>query len=146
MTTRDLAERVRKERQPAWDRADPTQAVVWTQKLNPDDEEAVRRAVDAAGFVGVERDERMRQVAALMVGQVTALDDSQPADGANGKTSESSGLAVLRRVAGDGGRRREADRTAAEQAVEVQAGHGPHQAGEHAESHHFGRTIRPRRE
>jgi len=81
MTARELADRVRKERQPAWERSDPTQSVVWTQKLNPDDEAAVHRAVDAAGFVGVEREERIRQVSALLVGQVTALDDSQPADG-----------------------------------------------------------------
>ena len=83
MTSRELTDRVRQARQPAWAKSDPTQSIVWTQKLNPEDEEAVRRIVSAAGFDGAELDEMIRTVSSMLVGQVTALDDSQPADGAD---------------------------------------------------------------
>lgn len=83
MTSRELTDRVRQARQPAWAKSDPTQSIVWTQRLNPEDEDAVRRVVSEAGYKGHERDEMIRQVSTMLVGQVTALDDSQPADGAD---------------------------------------------------------------
>lgn len=83
MTIREMTDRVRHARQPAWAKSDPTQSIVWTQRLDPEDQDAVRRIVSAAGYDGEQRDEMIRQVSAMLVGQVTALDDHQPADGAD---------------------------------------------------------------
>ena len=78
-TAREMADRVIKGRQVAWDRSDPTVAVVATQKLNPDDERAVRRTVQEAGYDGEAGEQMVRQVSALVVGQVEALADHLPA-------------------------------------------------------------------
>ncbi len=79
LTAREMADRVMRNRERAWDRSDPTIAVVATQKLNPDDERAVRRTVQEAGYDGEEGEQLVRQVSALVVGQVEALADHLPA-------------------------------------------------------------------
>lgn len=79
LTAREIADRVVKGRERAWNRSDPTIAVVATQKLNPDDESAVRRMVWEAGYDGEEGEQMVRQVSALVVGQVEALADDLPA-------------------------------------------------------------------
>jgi hypothetical protein len=81
MTARELADRVVEVRRAAWERSDPTVAVVATGQLNPDDERSVRRIVEASGFEGDQLEEMVRQVSARVVGQVEAQDDSMPVDG-----------------------------------------------------------------
>jgi len=83
-TARDLADVFIRSRQTAWEQADPTVAVVATEKLNLRDEQEVRRIVADAGYIGVEKDEMIRRVSALIVGQVEALDDDQPVDAGGG--------------------------------------------------------------
>ncbi len=82
-TARELADRVVASRRKAWEKSDPTVAVVATEQLNPEDEAIVRRVVAAEGYTGVELDEMVRKVSALIVGQVEALDDNMPADAAD---------------------------------------------------------------
>jgi hypothetical protein len=79
LTAREMADRVIKGRERAWDQSDPTVYVVATQKLNPEDERAVRRTVQEAGYSGEEREQMVRQVSALVVGQVEAMADDLPA-------------------------------------------------------------------
>ena len=79
-TAREMADKVVAARQKAWDKSDPTVAVVSTEELNPDDEVAVRRVVAAEGYTGREMDEMVRKVSALVVGQVEALADNMPTD------------------------------------------------------------------
>jgi 2-keto-4-pentenoate hydratase/2-oxohepta-3-ene-1,7-dioic acid hydratase in catechol pathway len=79
-TARELADQVVRARQKAWDKSDPTVAVVSTEQLNPDDKVTVRRLVDAEGYTGKELDEMVRKVSALVVGQVEALADDMPTD------------------------------------------------------------------
>ena len=83
MTAREIADRVRSARKAAWEKFDPTQAVVAMQELNPDDRLAVDRAVADAGFSGIEAEEMVRQVTGILVRHITGMDDSQPADGAD---------------------------------------------------------------
>jgi hypothetical protein len=78
MTVQELADRVLEERQAAWDKADPKTAIVATEHLNPDDERVVRRLVAAAGYVGKDLEEMVRQVSARVVGRVEALADNMP--------------------------------------------------------------------
>jgi hypothetical protein len=79
-TARELADKVVAARQKAWDKSDPTVAVVSTEQLNPEDEVTVRRVVAAEGYTGKEMDEMVRKVSALVVGQVEALADNMPTD------------------------------------------------------------------
>jgi len=80
-TARELANQVIMGRQGAWTRSDPTTAIVATQKLNPEDEREVRRIVGQAGYQGEELEQMVRQVAALVIGQVEAKADHLPATG-----------------------------------------------------------------
>lgn len=80
-TSREMADRVIEARRPAWATADPTIAIVATEQLGPDDERAVRRVVEEAGYAGEELERMVRQVSALVVGQVEALADDLPATG-----------------------------------------------------------------
>ena len=80
-TARELANQVVKGRRREWAKSDPTTAIVSTQQLNPDDEREVRRIVSEAGYKGEEFEQMVRQVAALVVGQVEALADDLPATG-----------------------------------------------------------------
>jgi hypothetical protein len=79
-TARELADKVVAARLKAWDKSDPTEAVVSTEELNPDDEATVRRMVAADGYTGRELEEMVRKVSALIVGQVAALADDMPTD------------------------------------------------------------------
>jgi hypothetical protein len=79
LTAREMADQVVKGRERAWDRSDPTVAVIATQKLNPDDERVVRQTVQEAGYSGDEGEQMIRQVSSLVVGQVEALADDLPA-------------------------------------------------------------------
>ncbi len=81
MTIHEMAEQVMADRKKAWAESDPRVAIVATQSLGPDDERAVRRVVAAAGYVGEELEEMVRQVSARVVGRVAALADHLPADG-----------------------------------------------------------------
>lgn len=80
-TARDLADRVSKQRREAWEKSDPTVAMVATEAVNPDDSTIIRRVVAEAGHTGKEFDEMVRRVSALIVGRVEALADHMPADG-----------------------------------------------------------------
>lgn len=82
-TARELADRVIESRGKAWSKSDPSTAIVATQQLGPDDERAVRRTVEEAGYKGEELERMSRQVAALVIGQVEALADDLPATGAD---------------------------------------------------------------
>ncbi len=79
-TAREMADRVVAARRNAWDKSDPTVAIVATEQLNPDDTVVVERIVAAAGFDGSERDEMIRKVSSLVVGQVEAKSDSLPSE------------------------------------------------------------------
>jgi hypothetical protein len=61
-------------------KADAT-AIVATGKLNPEDEELVRRVVSEAGYAGQELEDMVTQVSARVVGQVQAFADRLPAEG-----------------------------------------------------------------
>jgi hypothetical protein len=78
-TARELADRVIESRGKAWSKSDPTIAIMATQQLSPDDALAVRHMVEEAGFKGEERERIVRQVSALVIGQVQALADNMPA-------------------------------------------------------------------
>ncbi len=80
-TPRNLADQVVAARRKSWDKSDPTVAIVATEQLNPDDEVVVNRIVSDAGFQGVQLEEMVLKVSSLVVGQVEARDDNQPADG-----------------------------------------------------------------
>jgi hypothetical protein len=76
-----MADRVREARRAAWEKADPTAAIVATEQLGPDDMAVVRRVVAEAGYAGEEQEQMVRQVSALVVGTVSALADDMPATG-----------------------------------------------------------------
>lgn len=80
-TARDLADQVVAARKKSWDKWDPTVSIVATEQLNPDDELVVNRIVTDAGFQGVQHEEMVLKVSSLVVGQVEARDDNQPAVG-----------------------------------------------------------------
>jgi hypothetical protein len=82
-TARELANRVIAARRKVWEKSDPTVSVVSTEQLNPEDEAIVQRVVAAEGYTGTERDEMIRKVSALVVGQVEALADDMPTDSAD---------------------------------------------------------------
>lgn len=79
-TARELADRVIEARRRAWDKSDPTVAIVATEQLNPDDVTVVKRIVTAAGFDGADREEMIRRVKSLVVGQVEAQHDNSPSE------------------------------------------------------------------
>jgi hypothetical protein len=80
-TARELADRFVEGRSAAWAKADPTTAIVATEQLNPEDEQAVRRVVEDAGYEGEELERMVGQVTALVIGKVEALADNLPATG-----------------------------------------------------------------
>jgi hypothetical protein len=82
-TAREIADKVVAARQKAWEKSNPTIAVVSTEELNPEDEAIVRRVVAAEGYSGKELEEMVRKVSALIVGRVEALSDDMPADNAD---------------------------------------------------------------
>jgi hypothetical protein len=82
-TARELADRIVASRRKAWDKSDPTVAVVSTEQLNPEDEVAVRRMVAEDGYTGNELEEMVRKVSLLVVGKVEALADDMPTDSAD---------------------------------------------------------------
>jgi hypothetical protein len=81
MTARELANRVLVARQPDWTKSDPTTAIVATEQLGPEDEQAVRHEVEQAGYQGKEQEEMVREVSALVVHLVEGLADTLPAAG-----------------------------------------------------------------
>jgi hypothetical protein len=81
MTVREMADRVLEERTAAWGRNDPKTAIVATDRLGPEDEQAVRRVVAQAGYPDDKQDEMVRQVSARVVALVEGLADSQPSTG-----------------------------------------------------------------
>ena len=82
-TARALADCVIAARRTVWEKSDPTVSVVATEQLNPEDEAIVQRVVTEEGYTGTEREEMIRKVSALIVGQVEALADDLPADSAD---------------------------------------------------------------
>lgn len=82
MTAREMANRVRESRQSAWDGTDST-AMLTRDRLDSDDLRAVRRVVAEAGYEGEEVEPKVRRVSSLVLGQVAALSDNMPADGAD---------------------------------------------------------------
>jgi hypothetical protein len=85
MTARELADRVVVSQRAVWDnsKSDPRTAIVATEQLGPEDEQAVRRAVADAGYRGREYEEKVRHVTELVIGRVEALADDMPATGAD---------------------------------------------------------------
>lgn len=83
LTAREIADQVRRARQATWDRNGSATAIVTMDKLPADEEQAVRQAVTAAGYQGKELEDMVKHVAHLVVGQVEALADDQPATGAD---------------------------------------------------------------
>jgi len=81
LTARELADQVVVARRNAWDKSDPTVAIVATEQLNPDDKRVVSRIVAGAGYKGVELKEMVHRVSSLVVGQVEAQNDNMPTDG-----------------------------------------------------------------
>lgn len=79
-TARELADQVIAQRRNAWEKSNPTTAIVATDELNPGDRAAVDRLVASAGYMGKEREEMVRKVSSLVVGRVEALADDLPAD------------------------------------------------------------------
>jgi hypothetical protein len=82
-TARAIADQVVAARQKAWEKSDPTVAVVSTEELNPKDEEIVRRVVAEHGYEGKEFEDMARKVSALIVGKFEAMDDDMSADNAD---------------------------------------------------------------
>lgn len=81
MTVQQLADRVLDDRKKAWAKADPKTAIVATEQLGPEDEQAVRRIVAEAGYEDDLLEEMTRQVSLRVVGKVEALADKLPAQG-----------------------------------------------------------------
>ncbi len=81
MTVQELADRVLEDRKKVWAKSDPETAIVATEQLNPDDDQAVRRIVAEAGYEGDALEEMTRQVSSRIVGKVEALADNLPAQG-----------------------------------------------------------------
>jgi hypothetical protein len=79
-TARELADQVIALRRKAWEKSNPSTAIVATDELNPDDRAAVERLVADSGFEGKDREEMVRKVSSLVVGKVEALADDLPAD------------------------------------------------------------------
>jgi hypothetical protein len=82
-TAREIADEVVAARQKAWEKSNPTVAVVSTEELNPEDEVVVRRVVAEHGYKGKEFEEMARKVSALIVGKFEAMDDDMSADNAD---------------------------------------------------------------
>ena len=80
-TARQLADLVQIARREAWDKADPTSAILATQKLSTADESAIRQTVAEAGYSGDELESMAKHVSQLLVGKVEALADDMPATG-----------------------------------------------------------------
>ena len=80
-TARQLADLVQIARRDAWDKSDPTSAVIATSKLGTADETVVRRIVAEAGYSGSESEAMVEHVSQLLVGKVEAMADDMPATG-----------------------------------------------------------------
>ena len=83
MTIRELADQVLVDRESAWALYDPRTAIVATNELGPDDDQAVRTIVARAGFAGAAQDEMVKQVSARVVALVSGLSDAEPVTGAD---------------------------------------------------------------
>lgn len=81
LTARQIADRVRETRSAAWEKSDAAVAIVAMDKLAPDDEKAILKAVAEAGYEGEERETMAKRVAALLVGSVQAMADDLSATG-----------------------------------------------------------------
>ena len=80
-TARQLADIVQTARREAWDKNDPTSAIVATEKLGAADLRVVDQVVSDAGYTGDELTAMSEHVSQLLVGKVQALDDNMPATG-----------------------------------------------------------------
>ena len=81
-TARQLADEVWEAQQEAWEFNDPTSLILAAEKLNADDERAVRRITAANGYTGDALDSMSRRVSALVVGHVGAMADTFPSTAA----------------------------------------------------------------
>jgi hypothetical protein len=77
-TARQMADEVWEAQQEAWEFNDPKSSILAAERLNPDDERAVRRITAANGYTGDALDSMSRRVSALVVGQVGAMAESFP--------------------------------------------------------------------
>jgi hypothetical protein len=82
LSARELANRLRETRLTAGDWYDTT-AIEATERLSLDDLQTIRQMVRDAGYEGVEVEPKVRRVQSLVVGQIEALADNLPADGAD---------------------------------------------------------------
>lgn len=82
MTAREMANRLRETRLTAGDWYDSA-TVIATERLSLDDLHVIRQIVRDAGYEGVEVEPKVRRVSDLIVGQIEALADNMPADGAD---------------------------------------------------------------
>jgi len=78
-TARQMADQVWEEQRESWESDDPTSSILAVEKLNPDDESAVRRITAEHGYTGDALDSMSKRVSAIVVGQVGALSDTFPA-------------------------------------------------------------------
>ena len=78
-TARQLADAVQIARREAWDKNDPTFAVVATETLGTHDIAVVQGIVSEAGYTGDDYESMVEHVSQLLVGKVQALDDNMPA-------------------------------------------------------------------
>ena len=80
-TARQLADAVQIARREAWDKNDPTAAIVATETLGTNDTTVVQRIVAEAGYTGDDYESMVDHVSQLLVGKVQALDDNMPTTG-----------------------------------------------------------------
>lgn len=80
-TARQLADAVQIARREAWDKNDPTAAIVATETLGTNDTAVVQRIVAEAGYTGDDYESMVDHVSQLLVGKVQALDDNMPTTG-----------------------------------------------------------------
>ncbi len=81
LTARQIADAVQTARREAWDKNDPTTAIVATETLGANDIAVVQRLVTEAGYTGDDYESVVDHVSQLLVGKVQALDDNMPATG-----------------------------------------------------------------
>jgi len=77
-TVQEMAEKVMAARERAWDKSDPTTAAVVAGTLGADDEKAIRRVVEEAGFAGQAVEEMVGRVTARLLGKFEAMADDMP--------------------------------------------------------------------
>ena len=77
-TVQEMAEKVMAARERAWDKSDPTTGAVIAGVLGAEDEAAIHRVVEEAGYAGQAVDEMAGRVKARLLGKMEAMADDMP--------------------------------------------------------------------